>query len=175
MKSAGSGRLVLFEPWSLGDVVITASALRELTTPATIACHSVWHPLPAVRARKHEDRFDRGGFTLHHPKACQCFRRQQRSGRSDVSRRLRGSQHPWRLSRPKSGTATFPKGPHSHEWLGPVFRTQKRVGKSSVRDRCFAGEKSLPIVGDPCRDCLRANGSDLSPAARPTRRPLIAS
>jgi hypothetical protein len=45
MKPAKTGRTVLFEPWSLGDVFIAAAALRELTIPAAIACHSAWHPL----------------------------------------------------------------------------------------------------------------------------------
>ena len=38
-------RCVFFEPWSLGDVFIAASALRELEPPAALACHSMWHPL----------------------------------------------------------------------------------------------------------------------------------
>ncbi|MEO6971710.1 MAG: glycosyltransferase family 9 protein [Chthoniobacterales bacterium] len=45
MKSAGAGGPVLFEPWSLGDVMIAAAALREMSRPAAIACHSIWHPL----------------------------------------------------------------------------------------------------------------------------------
>src|SRR5205814_458976 len=45
MKSAGSRGLVLFEPWSLGDVFIAAAALRQLEKPAALACHSMWHPL----------------------------------------------------------------------------------------------------------------------------------
>ncbi len=38
-------RVVFFEPWSLGDVMIAAAAARELPQPPAIACHSVWHPL----------------------------------------------------------------------------------------------------------------------------------
>jgi hypothetical protein len=45
MKRAAAGRTVLFEPWSLGDVMIAAAALRELREPAALACHSMWHPL----------------------------------------------------------------------------------------------------------------------------------
>jgi len=45
MKPADARGLVLFEPWSLGDVMIAAAALRELGKPAALACHSVWHPL----------------------------------------------------------------------------------------------------------------------------------
>ena len=36
---------VLFEPWSLGDVVIAASVLRELSAPVALACHPQWHAL----------------------------------------------------------------------------------------------------------------------------------
>ena len=45
MRSAGSRGLVLYEPWSLGDVFIAAAALRQLEKPAALACHSMWHPL----------------------------------------------------------------------------------------------------------------------------------
>lgn len=45
MKPPETGQTVLFEPWSLGDVFIAAAALRELTIPAALACHSAWHPL----------------------------------------------------------------------------------------------------------------------------------
>lgn len=45
MRQARSGRLVFFEPWSLGDVIIAASALRELSGPAAIACHPRWHSI----------------------------------------------------------------------------------------------------------------------------------
>jgi hypothetical protein len=38
-------KVVLFEPWNLGDVIIAASALRELPYPATLACHPKWHSL----------------------------------------------------------------------------------------------------------------------------------
>ncbi len=38
-------RVVFFEPWSLGDVMIAAAAARELAQPPAIACHSAWHPL----------------------------------------------------------------------------------------------------------------------------------
>ncbi len=38
-------RRVFFEPWSLGDTIIAAAALRELNEPAILACHSAWHPL----------------------------------------------------------------------------------------------------------------------------------
>ena len=44
--SDGSRRtIVLFEPWSLGDVLIAASAMREFTAPVALACHSAWHPI----------------------------------------------------------------------------------------------------------------------------------
>ena len=45
MTPEPAGRLVLFEPWSLGDVVIAASVLRELRMPATLACHPDWHAI----------------------------------------------------------------------------------------------------------------------------------
>ena len=45
MKPAEGGRRVFFAPWSLGDVIIAAAALRELREPAALACHSMWHPL----------------------------------------------------------------------------------------------------------------------------------
>lgn len=37
--------VVLLEPWNLGDVIIAASALRELPYPAALACNPNWHPL----------------------------------------------------------------------------------------------------------------------------------
>ncbi|MGI8436009.1 MAG: glycosyltransferase family 9 protein [Chthoniobacterales bacterium] len=45
MKLERAGRLLLFEPWSLGDVVIAASVLRELPTSVALACHTQWHPI----------------------------------------------------------------------------------------------------------------------------------
>ncbi len=45
MTGGTPDRLVLFEPWSLGDVIIAASILRELPAAAALACHSQWHPL----------------------------------------------------------------------------------------------------------------------------------
>jgi Glycosyltransferase family 9 (heptosyltransferase) len=38
-------KVVLFEPWNLGDVIIAVSALRELPYPATLACHPNWHAI----------------------------------------------------------------------------------------------------------------------------------
>jgi hypothetical protein len=38
-------KVVLFEPWNLGDGIIAASALRELDYPAALACHPNWHSL----------------------------------------------------------------------------------------------------------------------------------
>ncbi|MGH8094366.1 MAG: glycosyltransferase family 9 protein [Chthoniobacterales bacterium] len=45
MKPARDGRFIFFEPWSLGDVIIAAAALRELSEPAALACHPSWHAL----------------------------------------------------------------------------------------------------------------------------------
>ncbi len=45
MKPAAAESRVFFEPWSLGDVMIAAAALRELPKPPVLACHSMWHPL----------------------------------------------------------------------------------------------------------------------------------
>lgn len=45
MKNDLRAEVVFFEPWSLGDVMIAASTLRELPYPAAIACHSAWHSL----------------------------------------------------------------------------------------------------------------------------------
>ena len=45
MTKGQPGRLVLFEPWSLGDVIIAASTLRELRDPASLACSPQWHAI----------------------------------------------------------------------------------------------------------------------------------
>ena len=45
MSAGQPPALVLFEPWSLGDVIVAASILRELPAPAALACHSGWHPI----------------------------------------------------------------------------------------------------------------------------------
>ncbi len=45
MNAQQAGRRAFFEPWSLGDLIIAASALRELAEPPALACHSMWHPL----------------------------------------------------------------------------------------------------------------------------------
>ncbi len=45
MKPPAAHRRVFFEPWSLGDVMIAAAALRELPAPPALACHSKWHSL----------------------------------------------------------------------------------------------------------------------------------
>lgn len=45
MNRLDDSRLVFFEPWSLGDVMIAAATLRELPGPVALACHSIWHPL----------------------------------------------------------------------------------------------------------------------------------
>ncbi len=45
MNSSPAARRAFFEPWSLGDVMIAAAALRELAQPPALACHSIWHPL----------------------------------------------------------------------------------------------------------------------------------
>lgn len=45
MNAQQAGRRAFFEPWSLGDLIIAASALRELAQPPALACHSMWHPL----------------------------------------------------------------------------------------------------------------------------------
>lgn len=45
MNSAPALRRAFFEPWSLGDVMIAAAALREMAEPPALACHSMWHPL----------------------------------------------------------------------------------------------------------------------------------
>ena len=45
MSAGEPPAVALFEPWSLGDVIIAASVLRELIEPATLACHGDWHPI----------------------------------------------------------------------------------------------------------------------------------
>jgi len=40
-----TARRVLFEPWSLGDVIIAASVLPHLSHDVALACNSRWHPL----------------------------------------------------------------------------------------------------------------------------------
>jgi ADP-heptose:LPS heptosyltransferase len=42
---SGKRKTVFFEPWSLGDVVIAVSTLRELPYPAALACHPAWHQI----------------------------------------------------------------------------------------------------------------------------------
>ena len=45
MSDGSRRKIVFFEPWSLGDVLIAASAMRELMAPVALACHSAWHPI----------------------------------------------------------------------------------------------------------------------------------
>ncbi len=83
MNSRATGRCVFFEPWSLGDVIIAAATLREMTEPPALACHSMWHPLlrraladiPSLEliavdlpytTRDRTDPFDTGGGNQSH-------------------------------------------------------------------------------------------------------------
>ena len=52
---SGEAKAVLFEPWSLGDVMIAASSLRELPYPAALASHPAWHRILRAALREHPD------------------------------------------------------------------------------------------------------------------------